>query len=402
MRMHIFGNGLLVVLVGTALALAPLGAEGQKTDDAPKKIEPKKPAEASAELFKGGKVLKIDIQIDPKEMDALRREPRKYARATLKEGDNVYKNVGLHVKGAAGSFRGIDDKAGLTLNMDKFSDDNSLFHGMDKFHLANSLQDPSYLSELLCGELFRGVGVPASRVAHAIVFINGQRRGLYYLKEGYDKYFLKSHFKGSSGNLYDGGFLRDVNQPLQFLGGNEKVKEQADLKALVAAAREGDPKKRFEKLEKVLDADQFAAYMAMEVLTWDWDGYPMNRNNYRIYHDPKRDKVVFLPSGMDQMFGDPGGTIFPNFQGMVARAFVETPEGRKRYLNKMEEILKGKFNPEALNKRLDELQAQVQPALAMVDPGAARDFPNQVNRLRNSIKQRAQSVEAQLKQHLKK
>jgi spore coat protein H len=26
-----------------------------------------------------------------------------------------------------------------------------LFHGMDKFHLANSLQDPSYLSELLCG-----------------------------------------------------------------------------------------------------------------------------------------------------------------------------------------------------------------------------------------------------------
>jgi spore coat protein CotH len=400
--MHVHGYGILVVLVGVVLALVPLGAEAQKVGDAPKKSAGKKPTEASAELFKGGKVLKIDIHIDPKEMDALRREPRKYARATLKEGDNVYKNVGLHVKGAAGSFRGIDDKAGLTLNMDKFSDDNSLFHGMDKFHLANSLQDPSYLSELLCGELFRAVGVPASRVTHAIVFINGQRRGLYYLKEGYDKYFLKSHFKGSSGNLYDGGFLRDVDQPLQFLGGNEDVKNQADLKALVAAAREGDAKKRFEKLEKVLDADQFAAYMAMEVLTWDWDGYPMNRNNYRIYHDPKRDKVVFFPSGMDQMFGDPGGTIFPNFQGMVARAFVETPEGRTRYLNKMDEILKGKFNPQALNKRLDELQAQVQPALAMVDPGAARDFPNQVNRLRNSIKQRAQSVEAQLKQHLKK
>src|SRR4051812_4202165 len=78
---------------------------------------PKADAEAEA-FFKAGKVIELVIDLGPKELDALRREPRKYVKATLKEGDKVYKDVGVHVKGAAGSFRGIDDKPGLTLNMD--------------------------------------------------------------------------------------------------------------------------------------------------------------------------------------------------------------------------------------------------------------------------------------------
>jgi spore coat protein CotH len=363
---------------------------------APAPAHAQKPAEESDAFFKSDKVLNLEIELGKKELDALRREPRKYVQATLKDGEQVYDKIGIHVKGAAGSFRGIDDKPGLTLNMNKFKQDK-LFYGMDKFHLANSVQDPSYLSELICGELFRAAGVPASRVAHAIVTINGRRRGLYYLKEGYDKYFLKRHFNEHHGNLYDGGFLRDVNQPLQLLSSKNDVKNHADLKALTAAAREADPKKRFEKVEKVLDMDKFLSYLALEVITWDWDGYPMNRNNYRIYHDTKRDKIVFIPSGMDQMFGNPGGPILPGFQGFVASAVVNTPEGKKRYYAKMAELHKGVYNPDALVKRLDELQRRVQPALASIDKGAGRDYPNQVNRLRNAIRQRAKSIEQQLK-----
>jgi hypothetical protein len=55
------------------------------------------------------------------------REQRKYVTATLKEGDKiVYKDVAVHLKGAAGSFRGIDDKASLTVNMDKLADGQRL------------------------------------------------------------------------------------------------------------------------------------------------------------------------------------------------------------------------------------------------------------------------------------
>jgi spore coat protein CotH len=359
-------------------------------------VRAQKPGKQSTAFFKSDKIVHLEIEIDKKELDALRRDPRKYAKATLKEGKDVYPNIGIHVKGAAGSFRGIDDKPGLTLNMNKF-DEDKLFHGMDKWHLANSVQDPSYLSELICGELFRAAGVPASRVHHAVVTINGRKRGLYYLKEGYDKYFLRQYFKNADGNLYDGGFLREIDQPLQLLHTKGDVKDRADLKALTKAAQEPNQKTRFERLEKLLDMDKFISYLVLESITWDWDGYPINRNNYRIYHEPKVDKIVFIPSGMDQMFGNPGGPIMPGFQGLVARVVMETPEGRKRYLARMSEINKKVFVPDTLIKRLDELQARVQPELAKIDKGAGQDFPNQVNRLRNGIRERAKSIEQQLK-----
>src|SRR5437867_13280267 len=126
-------------------------------------------------FFKDGKIVHLKIEIGKKELESLRGDPRKYVKALLKDGDKEYKDVGIHVKGAAGSWRGIDDKPGLTLNVDKFKDDQR-YRGMDKFHLANSVQDPSYLSELICGELMRAAGVPASRVGHAVVTINGRVR----------------------------------------------------------------------------------------------------------------------------------------------------------------------------------------------------------------------------------
>jgi spore coat protein CotH len=367
----------------------------------PATVRGQKAAEESDAYFKSSKILKLELEIGTKEMDSLRREQRKYVKCTLKEDDKVVgTDVGVHLKGAAGSFRGIDEKAGLTLNMDKFKKEQT-WHGMDKFHLANSVQDPSYLSELICGELFRAAGVPASRVHHALVSINGKQRGLYYVKEGYDAFFLKKHFGNREGNFYDGGFLRDIDQPLQLVSTKEDVKDHADLKALVAAARE-KPAERFARMEKLLEMDKFLAYLALEVITWDWDGYPMNRNNYRIYHHPKTNKITFIPSGMDQMFGDPRGTIMPNFQGFIARAVLETPEGKERYVKKMAEIMKNVYKTDEMIKRLDELEARVQPALASVDANAGRDYKNQVNRLREAFKVRQKNVEEQLSKLTKK
>jgi len=356
-------------------------------------------ADSTAEVdkfFKSHPILAIEIEIGPKEMDALRREPRKYVKATVKEGATVFKDVGVHLKGAAGSFRGVDDKPGLTLNMDKFVDDQK-FHGMDKWHLGNSVQDPSYIQELLCAELFRAAGVPAARIAHASVTINGKRKGFYFLKEGYDKGFLNRHFGSKNGNFYDGGFLRELDQPLQLISGKGDVENHGDLKALFAAAREPDAAKRFAAIQQHLEVEKFATYLSLEVLCWDWDGYPMNRNNYRIYHDPKINKLVFIPSGMDQMFGDPNGKLFPPFQGFLARAFLETPQGREMFLKRTGELLDTVFKPDTISKRLEELEARVRPGLTAVDAGAGRDHPHHINRIRSAVKQREVSIREQLR-----
>src|SRR5262245_39746243 len=89
------------------------------------------------ELFKPtGPVLVFKIEVEKANVDSLRREPRTYTKCTLKVGDQSFKEVAIHLKGAAGSFRGWDDKPALTLNMDHFAKGQS-FRGMDKFHLNN-------------------------------------------------------------------------------------------------------------------------------------------------------------------------------------------------------------------------------------------------------------------------
>ncbi|QOV88840.1 CotH kinase family protein [Humisphaera borealis] len=349
------------------------------------------------ELFDGGKILTLAIEIDNDGMKSLREDTKKYVKAQIKEdGQPRYKNVGVKLKGAAGSMRGVDDKPGWTLNMDKF-EDGQRFWGMDKLHLNNCVQDPSYISEGLCGEMYRAAGVPASRLTNAIVSLNGRKLGFYAIKEGYDKGFLKNHFGSTDGNFYDGGFLRDLDQPLENNNeGKDPAKDHADLKSLMEVSQEADLQRRFDRMSRRLDIDKFVSYLSLQMLTWDWDGYPMNRNNYRIYHDPKTNLLTFLPSGMDQMFGDPNGPLFPNAQGVIAQRFLETPEGKKRYFARTEQLLADVFVPDRWSKRLDELLARVQPALKQVSEGAAKDLPGQFDRIRDGIKQRAKKIKEDL------
>ena len=380
--------GVLALLAPAFLlaAFAPASPARDKAADA-----------AAKSLFDRGEILELSIEVSAKDADVLRRDPRKYVKCVLKEGKTVVgKDVGIHLKGAAGSFRGFDDKPGLTLNMDKFADDQK-FRGLDKFHLANSVQDGSYISELFCGELFRAAGVPAARCTHAVVTLNGRPRGFYYLKEGYDSDFLRRNFGHDVGNLYDGGFLQDIDAKLQLITSKKDVKDQADLNALLAASRIEDAAERFKKMDQLLEMDKFLSYVAMSMILCDWDGYPSKCNNYRVYHNPKTDKITFIPSGMDQMLGDPNWPVMMQFGGRIARKVIDTPEGKKRYLARTGELLKTVFKVDDMVKRLDELEKRVQPALARVDAGAGRDYKNQVNRLRDAVKQRHKTVTEQLK-----
>jgi spore coat protein H len=376
---------LIAVATATAaVGLSPLPLLARKAND------------ERADFFDNGKVCTIVVELSDEDIASLRRESRKYVKATIKEDGKVCgEDVGVHIKGSAGSVRSIDDKPALTLSFAKFKKDQR-YHAMAKVHLNNSVQDPSYTTDLLCGELFRAAGVPASRFTHALVSINDRKVGLYCVKEGFDKTFLKNNFGNSNGNFYDGGFLQDIDGQLQRFFGKGDVNDRSELKALFAAAHDEKLERRFEKLAKLLDLDRFVSFLALEVITWDWDGYAMKSNNYRVYHDPSRDKITFIPTGMDQMFDEPEGPLLPDFGGAVARAFVETPDGRKLYLARVEKILRDIFHPDALVKRLDDLQARLQPALASFDPDAGKNYPATVDRVREGVRIRRKSINEQL------
>ena len=113
--------------------------------------------------------------------------------AEIREGQTTYTNVALHLKGAAGSFQSVDQKPALTLNFDRFAP-GQRFHGLTKLSLNNSVQDPTFVSEQLCRELFLKANCRAPRCT-ARVGLNGRDLGLYVLTEGWDKQFLKRTFK---------------------------------------------------------------------------------------------------------------------------------------------------------------------------------------------------------------
>src|SRR5688572_6147107 len=183
-------------------------------------------ADRADEFFKSGTIPSLKIEITGTNLSNLRKDNRKYVKCTIREGEKVYEDVAIRLKGAAGSFRGLDDRPALTVNFDKFVERQE-FHGLQKLHLNNSVQDPSYLTELICGELFVAAGVPAARTTHARVELNGRDLGLYVLKEGFDKVFLKKPDRNPKGNLYDGGFLQEITDNLEKDSG-DGAKDRSD------------------------------------------------------------------------------------------------------------------------------------------------------------------------------
>lgn len=390
---------ILALVLALASSLIVFGA----TPKANKAAE-KKPAkiDASDKLFSSSELLHISIEIPPEGMTVLEKyqwqfgpqAERESVKATIREGDKVYKDVALHLKGAAGSFRSVLENPALTLNFDKHADGQK-FHGLTKLSLNNSVQDPTLVSEQFSRELFLKAGVPTPRATHAVVELNGRDLGVYVLVEGFNKQFLKRHFKDASGNLYDGGFLKDVNQELA-LNVGENPKEQSDRAALADAAAEPDLAKRRERLEKVLDIDRFLTYVALDIMLWDWDGYAQNKNNWRLYHDPSTGKNVFMPHGLDQLFWKPEGSLLPPMQGLVAKAVLQVPEWRTRYFEKVKQLRGTVFKPEVLTNRVTEIASKVSPTLKKKDQSAAREQEKAVADFCAAIARRARSIDEQL------
>ncbi len=351
---------------------------------------------------------RLEIEIRPDDMDRLRGYAwngwngglmeRPEVNATVRERGVTYTNVAIHPKGSAGSFRPIDTKPALTLNFSKNAPKQK-FHGWNKLSLNNSVQDNSYLCESISRELFNAAGVPAPEAKHATVLLNGKDLGLYVAVEGYGKAFVKKHFSNTSGNLYDGGFCREITESLEVNSGDHPA-DRSDLKRLAQAASSLPASNRWAKLNQVLDMDRFLSMLAMEVMTCHWDGYSMNRNNYRVFHDLTSDRMVFMPHGMDQMFGafrsTPTSSIMPSTRGLVARAVMGTPEGRKAYLEKVAMLRTNVFNAEAITDRVMEISRTIRPTLAAYHPSMAEEHDRNAAYLCQRITQRAASIEEQL------
>jgi spore coat protein H len=309
-----------------------------------------------AALFDAEKAACFELQLSDSAASSLSKSSRTYVAGLFKAGTNVLQNVGIRLKGH-GSFQPLDKKPSFSIKFDKFSDQRYL--GLSKILLNNSGDDPSYLREYIANRMFRQAGLPAPRIGHARVELNGRDLGLYVVAEGITKEFLVEHFGCAGGNLYEGEF-KDIDKGLEQDDGDDK--SQRDLKALTRAATIMDPSERWRNLREVLDVDRFISFMAIEQLVGQTDGYGVDANNYRIYHDPISGKMVFFPHGLDRAFSGAYFILQPRTHQILTRAVLQTAEGRRAYRDTLEELFKGLFDVGDLTNCISEAAIRLRQA----------------------------------------
>ncbi|MBL9120339.1 MAG: CotH kinase family protein [Phycisphaerae bacterium] len=356
------------------------------------RVPPPNPAPAQAPapdpgagLF-AGEIPRLAFTVAPEDVARLAEDPRRYVRAAMADGTTTL-TVAIRLKGAAGSFRPFDDRPALTIDVNRFSAE-SRFRGLRKFHLNNSVQDESYLNELLGFEAFRSVGIPATRVTHAQVVLNGRDCGLYVLKESFDAAFLKRHFPAAEGNLYDGGLLQDLDAELERDMGRGPT-DRSDLRAIVEACRDEDFARGVRTLEELVGMEQLVTLMAVERLLGHWDGYTDSANNYRLYFDPSTAKAVLLPHGLDQILGDPGLPLFDDAGPLLSSTVLRSDRWFERYRQRVAELAPTVFDLANVEATIDAACARLAAPLAELGPDAVARHAEIANDLKRRLRLRA-------------
>jgi len=392
---RILSGALLGCLTGLVVGTAELPAQPAPAPVTPAQPKPKvKVPDVSDDALFAGIVPKIELLITPENIDKLNRDPRNFVECTIKEhGGATLEKCSVKLKGSAGSFRPITDpRPGFSIRTDKVKKHQE-FRGVGKFQLNNFAQDGTMLCEQIAGEIARKAFVPASRCTHAYVLLNGRELGTYLLKEGFNEEFLRYFFKDTSGHLYDGGFVSEINPNMECDRGDPNDKTR--LNELIGAFSDPNPESRLKRMEKVLDIDAHFRHIFVETVVRHWDGYTNNRNNYRIYEDPSNGKFYFILHGMDQTWQG-GDYVFRPYNSAVFNALWSDKGMRERFRNQAILVWEKGLKSTDWGRRTEQVAADLKNKLKPYNKGESDAFDGRGREAASRIRSRMDIVKAQM------
>jgi hypothetical protein len=329
--------------------------------------------------FSGLKLHEFRFYLTNDAIATLRKQNNMYAPridvpARVVIDGEVYEGVGIHLRGAWGSFRPFDNKPGFRLDFNKFSK-GQRYHGLEELSLHNSVQDPSYVCEYLAYHIWRLAGIPAPEITWAKVYINDTYKGLYYVKEVVNKDFLRRWFYDPDGNLYK-GIADPGRQENDFASDpstwelltNKSQNDRSDLARVGEIVRKTPASNLMKALEPYIDMENYITNWVLEDLTYHWDGYVQQtfNNNFYAYHDPFTDRFFLIPHGADQLFQDL--TKRPAIRATTAVKLMQDPAFVARLRAKREEILRKVWKPDLFCSIAEEAFRMLQ-----------REVPNEVS-----------------------
>jgi spore coat protein CotH len=334
-----------------ALALVPAAASAQEMD----------------EFFDDSVVHDLRLTINSRDWTALKQNFQEniYYPCALQWREFTVRNVGIRSRGL-GSRSG--SKPGLRVDLDRYAPDQT-FAGLKSFVLDNLVQDPSMLRERLAMAMFRRLGLPAPREAHARLFINGQYVGLYAIVETIDKGFLARNFgQDDRGNTENDGYLFEYDYTkeyrFEYLGSNldeykffdPKTREKdaaaqiwGPIEDMVQTINESPDHTFVADASRYLDLGLVAKHLAIEAFLAENDGILgyAGMNNFYMYRFERSTRSQFLAWDKDNAFHSADFPILRNVgDNVLSRRTLNVEQFRNRYLDTLLDAVRSALEPE--------------------------------------------------------
>ncbi|MBV1923868.1 MAG: CotH kinase family protein, partial [Flavobacteriaceae bacterium] len=288
-----------------------------------------------------------------------------YRSVTIEIDGNLLEDIGVRQKGFSSHFFCPTNKKPIKLNFGKFVEDQE-YDGVKKLNLANGIGDPAILKDKIVYDMYRMHGIPGPRVAHAKVYINDVYWGIYGMIEQIDKRYLKRNFADNDGNLWknkgESNLQWQGTNPNNYsfeLQTNETENDWTKFIEFIDFINNSSDADFQSQIDDIFDLDEYIRILAIDILTNNWDSYIEHGRNWYLYHEPKTDKIHWLPWDYNFAFDRaPNGSgdfyvILNNPQKVLIRRIMQIPEFKDRYLNYMCEILDVNFIEDRLNPLLD-------------------------------------------------
>ncbi len=352
-----------------------------------------------------------------------------YVQATLsfvKDGETtVIDNVGLRLKGNTsrrrpeGSYGQMHQRdntdwhhAHFGVNLRKFADDDAhTIQGVRKLHLKWFKDDPAYVREVFCYELFRRAGVWTAvrdNYCRLWLHVEGDSKeayyGVYELMEPIDKHYLKdrkNRFGSNKGYLWkcrnsaaglnnpNGDIWYDDDTDDRHAYTLETQTEEFDsarvqLVDFMNKLNGLNDNEFYTWIQQVTDVDLLLKTYAVNVAVGMWDDYWNNANNYYIYFNGKGltgYKFFFIPYDYDNTLGtslrcgvqDDAGRQNPlnwgnNNNRLIAR-ILRFNDFKQKYITYLKELIDA---PNALMDRTSS-QARIRSWQQRIEPYVNND-----------------------------
>lgn len=314
-----------------------------------------------------------------------------WSQAEMDFSDAVFRGVGARFKGN-GTF--VDSqrtyKRPFKVDLTKQGKTQRLA-GRTTLNFHNLTADASCLRDTMAYEFFRDAGVPASRTTFARLRLTVEGRfddrllGLYVMVENPDAEWAREQFGTEGIALFKPvtyELFKDLGDDWKAYEGiydpktKLKPKQYRRLMALARLVTHADDAEFGERVGEFIDLDEFARFLACEVILSNYDGFLSNGQNFLLFLDPRTERFGFIPWDLDHSWGEfsfigkikerERASIWHPWVGenrFLERTLAVVPV-RERYRRELERARATLFLPGRLDQRVDELVSVVRPFIA--------------------------------------